>query len=102
QQLLVVKRLARELALPLEIITGPTVREDDGLALSSRNQYLDAGQRTRAPLIYSTLQWMRESFMAGHKREAVESDAAQRLERTGFTPDYAAIRRAEDLSIPGD
>lgn len=102
QQLLVVKRLVRELALPLEIIAGPTVREDDGLALSSRNQYLDAMHRARAPLIYSTLQWMRESFLGGHKREAVESAAAHRLERAGFTPDYAAIRRSDDLSIPDD
>lgn len=102
QQLLVVKRLARELTLPLEIIAGPTVREDDGLALSSRNQYLDVEQRARAPLIYSTLQWMRDAFKAGHKREAVESAAAHRLERAGFVPDYAAIRRAEDLSIPDD
>ncbi|MDQ2972183.1 MAG: pantoate--beta-alanine ligase [Rhodanobacteraceae bacterium] len=102
QQLLMVRRLARELTLPLEIISAPTVREDDGLALSSRNQYLDEDQRARAPMIYSTLQWVREAYLAGHKREAVESAAAHRLERAGFVPDYAAIRRAEDLSIPED
>ncbi|MEO6968413.1 MAG: pantoate--beta-alanine ligase [Rhodanobacteraceae bacterium] len=102
QQLLVVKRLVCELALPLEILAGPTVREEDGLARSSRNQYLDEDQRARAPQLYSTLQWMRQAFMAGDKREAVESAAAHRLERAGFVPDYAAIRRAEDLLIPDD
>lgn len=102
QQLLVVRRLARELALPLEIIAGPTVRADDGLALSSRNQYLDARERTIAAQLYATLQWMRETFLAGHRRGAVEFAAARRLERAGFATDYAAIRRAEDLSIPGD
>lgn len=102
QQLLVIKSLVRDLSLPLEIIAAPTMREHDGLALSSRNQYLDAEQRARAPQIYSTLLWMRESVLVGHKRDAIESGAAQRLERAGFVPDYSAIRRAEDLSIPED
>ena len=102
QQLLVVKRLVRELALPLEIIAAPTVREGDGLALSSRNQYLGESERAIAPRIFATLQWMREAVLGGDPREIVESAAAHRLERAGFAPDYAVVRRAEDLSIPAD
>jgi len=102
QQLLVVRRLARDLALPVEIMAAPTVREEDGLALSSRNQYLSANERAIAPQIFATLQWMCEAILEGHRREVVETVAARRLERAGFVPDYAVIRRAEDLSLPQD
>jgi len=102
QQLLVVRRLARDLALPVEIMAAPTVREEDGLALSSRNQYLSANERAIAPQIFGTLQWMREAILEGHRREVVETVAARRLERAGFVPDYAVIRCAEDLSLPQD
>jgi pantoate--beta-alanine ligase len=102
QQLLVVRRLVRELAFPLEIVAGPIVRDDDGLALSSRNRYLDVHQRTRAPELHATLEWMRESFVEGHARAAIEGAAARRLERAGFHPDYAVVRRAEDLAIPAE
>jgi pantoate--beta-alanine ligase len=102
QQLLVVRRLVRDLALPVEIMAAPTVREEDGLALSSRNQYLDPQQRATAPQIHTTLEWMREAILEGHRREVVEAVAARRLERAGFVPDYAAIRRADDLSVPED
>ena len=102
QQLLVVRRLARELAFPLEIVAGPIARADDGLALSSRNRYLDAHQRARAPELHATLEWMRESFVEGHARAAVEGAATRRLERAGFQPDYAVVRRAEDLAVPAE
>lgn len=102
QQLLVVRRLARELAFPLEVVAGPIVRDDDGLALSSRNRYLDAHQRARAPELHATLEWMRESFVEGHARAAIEGAAARRLERAGFQPDYAVVRRAEDLAVPAE
>jgi pantoate--beta-alanine ligase len=101
QQLLVVQRLVRELALPLRIVPGEIMRELDGLAMSSRNQYLDAEQRARAPELHSTLEWMRESFGGGTARERIERGAAERLERAGFVPDYAVIRRADDLAMPG-
>jgi pantoate--beta-alanine ligase len=100
QQLLVVKRLVRELAMPIEIIAAPTLRADDGLALSSRNQYLSNSERALAPQIHATLQWMREAVLDDKPREAVEGEAVRRLERAGFVPDYAVIRRAEDLSLP--
>jgi len=102
QQLLVVRRLVRELAFPLEIVAGPIARAEDGLALSSRNRYLDAHQRARAPELHATLQWMRESFVEGHARAAIEGAAMRRLERAGFTPDYAVVRRAEDLAVPAE
>ncbi|HJP98202.1 MAG TPA: pantoate--beta-alanine ligase [Rhodanobacteraceae bacterium] len=102
QQLLVVRRLVRELALPVEIVSGPIVRAADGLAMSSRNRYLDAGQRERAPQLHATLQWMRESFHDGHARAAIEGAAMRRLERAGFVPDYAVVRRAEDLAVPAE
>jgi len=100
QQLLLVRRLVRDLGLPLEVMAGPIVREGDGLAMSSRNRYLDAHQRARAPQLHETLQWMRESFVEGHAIKAIEGAAARRLERAGFAPDYAAVRRAEDLGVP--
>ena len=100
QQLLVVKRLVCELAMPIEIIAAPTLRADDGLALSSRNQYLSNSERALAPQIHATLQWMREAVLDDKPREAVEGEAVRRLERAGFVPDYAVIRRAEDLSLP--
>lgn len=100
QQLLVVKRLVKELVLPIEILAGPIVREPDGLAMSSRNQYLDNEQRAQAPQLHATLEWMHASLAAGHPREAVERAASMRLKRGGFVPDYAVIRRAGDLSVP--
>ncbi|GAP67427.1 pantothenate synthetase [Mizugakiibacter sediminis] len=100
QQLLVVKALVRDLALPVQIVPGPTMREPDGLAMSSRNQYLGAEERARAPAIHATLAWMRAALRAGHPREVVEAAALKRLEHAGFTPDYAVIRRAEDLAEP--
>ena len=102
QQLLVVRRLVRDLSLPVEIMSAPIVREADGLAMSSRNRYLDAHQRARAPQLYETLQWMRESFADGHSIKAIEVAAARRLERAGLVPEYAVIRRAEDLGKPAD
>lgn len=102
QQMLVVRRLVRDLALPLEIIAAPTVREADGLALSSRNQYLDADQRARAAEIHATLLAMRTAHLGGQPRTQVETEALTRLRATGFDPDYAVIRRGVDLAVPAD
>jgi pantoate--beta-alanine ligase len=101
QQLLVIRRLTRDLAYPIEIVAAPTLREANGLAMSSRNQYLDADQRQRAATIHTTLQWMREAVRSGaQKLSDIESEAATNLRKGGFEPDYAAIRRADDLGIP--
>jgi pantoate--beta-alanine ligase len=102
QQLKVIERMVRDLALPVKVLAAPTQRADDGLALSSRNQYLSAEERALAPAIHETLQQMRELVAnKGHAWRVVEQAAFSKLERAGFVPDYAAIRRAEDLSEPG-
>ena len=90
----------RDLSLPVKVIAAPILRADDGLALSSRNQYLSVEERTRAPLIHDTLLKMRELLEQGHPWRALEQVAESRLARAGFVPDYAAIRRAEDLTEP--
>ncbi|RDS78858.1 pantoate--beta-alanine ligase [Dyella monticola] len=102
QQLKVIERMVRDLSLPVKVMSGPTLRAEDGLALSSRNQYLSDADRALAPQIYEILQQMRDLIAKGHARKVVEQAAASKLERAGFVPDYAAIRRAEDLSEPGE
>jgi pantoate--beta-alanine ligase len=100
QQLKVVERMVRDLSLPVKVMAAPILRADDGLALSSRNQYLSVEERARAPLIHDTLQKMRELLDKGHPWQALEQAAAARLVRAGFVPDYVAIRRTEDLAEP--
>lgn len=102
QQLKVIERMVRDLALPLKVMGAPTLRADDGLALSSRNQYLSEAERRQAPLVRQTLQQMRDLLGKGHARRIIEEAAHSKLERAGFVPDYAVIRRAEDLSEPAD
>jgi len=101
QQLAVIRAMARDLAFPLEIVAAPTLREADGLAMSSRNQYLSAEERPVAATIFRTLQAMREAIMAGRPRAGVEADAWAGLLAAGFAPDYAMLRRP-DLSEPAD
>jgi pantoate--beta-alanine ligase len=100
QQLKVIERMVRDLSLPVKVIAAPIVRDDDGLALSSRSQYLSPQARARAPLIHDTLLKMRELLDQGHPWRAVEQVAEAQLTRAGFVPDYAAIRRAGDLAEP--
>ncbi len=102
QQLKVIERLVRDLSLPVKVMAAPTLRVDDGLALSSRNQYLSVAERARAPVIYDTLLKMRELSGNGHPWRALEQTATARLIRAGFAPDYAVIRRAVDLAEPHD
>lgn len=99
QQLQVIRRLVADLAMPVELLAAETVREADGLAMSSRNQYLDPDQRIRAALLFATLQGMRSDRVAGHAREEIEARARDALEHQGFVLDYAVVRRA-DLSEP--
>ena len=103
QQLLVIRRLSRDLCFPVEIIAAPIVREANGLAMSSRNQYLDAGQREQAAVIHATLQWISsrldESVMP---LSTIEAEGFAQLSAAGFSPDYVAIRRSHDLTEPSD
>lgn len=101
QQLAVIRYLAADLAFPVEIVAAPTLREADGLAMSSRNQYLSVQERAIAPVIHATLLRMRDALRAGVARSQVESDAEAALRAAGLVPDYAAIRRP-DLSETDD
>ncbi len=101
QQLAVIRYLVADLAFPVELVAAPTRREADGLAMSSRNQYLSEQERAIAPAIHRTLLAMREAIRAGTPRARVEADAAAALREAGFEPDYAALRRP-DLSEPLD
>jgi pantoate--beta-alanine ligase len=101
QQLAVIRHLARDLAFPVEVLAGETLREDDGLAMSSRNQYLSAEERPRAATLYQVLRAMRDAAADGAPRARIEADAAAALAQAGFDVDYVALRRP-DLSEPGD
>lgn len=101
QQLKVIERMVRDLSLPVKVIAAPTQRADDGLALSSRNQYLSVQERALAPRIHATLAQMRESVGGGLAITQAEQEASKRLAEAGFVIDYVAIRRAEDLAEPG-
>jgi pantoate--beta-alanine ligase len=100
QQLAVIRYLAAELSFPVEIVAGPTRRDEDGLALSSRNQYLSPAERAVAPEIHRSLLDMRERVLAGASVAEAEAAAAARLRAAGFEVDYAALRRP-DLREPG-
>jgi pantoate--beta-alanine ligase len=101
QQLLVVRRLCADLAFPIEIVAAPIVREANGLAMSSRNQFLDARQRETAAVIHTTLLYMRERVATGEASiAAIEAEAASTLSRAGLVPDYATLRNSADLAPP--
>ncbi|MEN9728625.1 MAG: hypothetical protein RL434_2991 [Pseudomonadota bacterium] len=101
QQLLVIKRMTRDLLMPVEVLGMPIVREADGLAMSSRNSYLNAEERSRAPRIHAELQAAASKLVSGkHSLIAIETAAMAELAAAGFRPEYFSVRRAEDLDIP--
>ncbi len=103
QQCLVLQTMVRQLALPVEIILAETVRAADGLALSSRNQYLSVAERAEAPRLYRVLQEVREAVRTGtHSWRTIEAEAMTELERHGWRPDYITVRRRADLLPPKD
>jgi pantoate--beta-alanine ligase len=102
QQLLVIRRMTRDLSLPVDIVGAPTVREADGLAMSSRNGYLNAEERALAPRLYANLQQAARALGQGDGVAHVEADTARALEQAGFRPDYVSVRRAADLGLPGE
>lgn len=99
QQLAVIQQMVTDLAYPLTLLRGEIVREEDGLAMSSRNQYLSPQDRVTAAEINCTLLEMRAQLQAGVSRASVEAGAALRLGAAGFSVDYAAIR-TPDLVEP--
>ncbi|MEO1247109.1 MAG: pantoate--beta-alanine ligase [Pseudomonadota bacterium] len=101
QQQLVIRHMTADLSLPVRIVTAPTVREDDGLAMSSRNSYLDTEERQRAPKLYAALSAIGEALQNGSREFAeLESAAVRRLQGDGFAVEYCAIRRAQNLETP--
>jgi pantoate--beta-alanine ligase len=101
QQLTLIRRMVEDLCMPVEIIAAPTVRDADGLAMSSRNQYLTPAERALAPTIYATLTAAAARLRAGEADQAViERAGFSTLERAGFRPDYFSVRDAADLSAP--
>lgn len=101
QQLAVIRQMVTDLAFPIEILGGSIVRESDGLAMSSRNQYLSSEERPVAAEIRKTLLKMRDGVAAGRARLEVEAEAAARLTAAGYAVDYAVVRRP-DLSEPSE
>ena len=99
QQLAVIRYMVRDLAFPLEVVAGATQREDDGLAMSSRNQYLSPAERATAPILQQALQAMRAALDGGATRVQVEAEARARLDQAGFDVDYVVVRRP-DLGMP--
>ena len=101
QQQLVIRHMTADLSLPIRIITAPTVREPDGLAMSSRNQYLSEAERAVAPQLHAALETIGAELQDGQRNfEDLENDARNTLQAAGFVPDYVAIRRAENLEPP--
>jgi pantoate--beta-alanine ligase len=101
QQLMIVRSMARQLALPIAIVPGETLRADDGLALSSRNNYLAASERTEAPRLYRILRKAARSIASGERaHQRLETEAMAELRTHRWQPDYVAVRRQSDLQAP--
>lgn len=102
QQLLVIRKMVRDLAMPIEIQSLPAVREVDGLAMSSRNSYLDEKQRHLAVKLYRCLRHVVDSSQQGMAYHYAVVHACQELEEAGFMTDYVVVRRQEDLAVPSE
>ena len=104
QQLMIVRQMVQQFALPIDIIPAETVRAEDGLALSSRNRYLSPDERAEAPVLYRTLHDVRDTVLGGDRASAdllaVEARARASLEQRGWKPDYVSIRKRVNLQAP--
>lgn len=100
QQLLVVKQMAHDLDLGVEVVGVPTIREDDGLAKSSRNRYLSKHERHQATAIIRALEQAAEKIRIGGDQQSATKAAARSLTTLGFEVDYVSARNAETLAVP--
>ena len=101
QQLMIVRNMARQFAMPTQIIGAETYRAEDGLALSSRNGYLSATERAEAPVLYQNLNAVADSVRGGERDIAqVEARAMAALAERGWKPDYISVRKRGDLQAP--
>jgi pantoate--beta-alanine ligase len=102
QQLAIIRRMVSDLCVPIEIVGAPTVRESDGLAMSSRNQYLTAEERKVAPQLYAALTRAVKRLESGERDfTAIEKAENEAIKRFGFRPDYFTVRDAKTLLPPG-
>ena len=100
---MVIRNMVRQLALPIDVVAGETTRAADGLALSSRNAYLSAEQRSEAVRLSLTLREVATAVRNGRRDwRALEADALRSLASHGWQPDYVTVRRRSDLSDPVD
>ena len=97
QQLQIIRQMVAQFNLPVRIVGGETVRAVDGLALSSRNQYLGPSERAEAAFLYRTLQGMRQVLQGGRDYERMERQAAEALSERGWKVDYVSVRNQADL-----
>lgn len=113
QQLMIIRQMAHQFALPVEIVAGETIRADDGLALSSRNAYLSEAERTEAPHLQTSLQELRLAVLdtmhhaspmkpLDQSLRELEKKTADTLTQRGWQPDYIAIRKRADLLAPSN
>lgn len=101
QQLLIIQQMVKDLLMPIEIIGLNTCREQDGLAMSSRNGYLKSEERLIAPHLHKNLLEIKEAILSGEKNyPMLKENAMNALKKVGFTPDYISIRDRKDLSVP--
>ncbi|WP_250533308.1 pantoate--beta-alanine ligase [Caballeronia sp. AZ10_KS36] len=103
QQLMIVRQMCHQFALPTEIVAAETVRDEDGLALSSRNRFLSPAERAEAPQLAAQLQRVRQAVLSGNRDiAALERDAMNALAERGWKPDYVSVRKRADLLAPGE
>jgi pantoate--beta-alanine ligase len=106
QQLMVIRQMCRQLALPVDIVPAETVRADDGLALSSRNGYLSPEERVEAVQLIQTLKEIQEKVLQGKLTSTdvlkIEQDACAKLSTRGWAPDYISVRKRNDLLSAND
>ncbi|MBU3620973.1 pantoate--beta-alanine ligase [Polynucleobacter sp. CS-Odin-A6] len=107
QQLMIIRQMAKQFALPVDIVPGETIRAEDGLALSSRNSYLSSAERTEAPELQKVLKEARARVLDlsernDHALNEIEKVAISTLTRRGWNPDYIAIRQQSDLARPSN
>jgi pantoate--beta-alanine ligase len=105
QQLMIVRQMASQFALPVEIVPAETIRAEDGLALSSRNIYLSEAERSEAPALQRQLNTMRDEVLSLKEKTVtalmdIEASALMQLQARGWKPDYIAIRQQRDLAKP--
>lgn len=99
QQLAIIRRMAQDLCMPIEIVAGDIVRETDGLAMSSRNGYLSAQERPHVNQLYRSLSWVSEQILSGRRDFAeLEKAAKEQITTAGFTPDYLTVCDSQSLN----